>query len=353
MRHTRRGFTLIELLVVLAIIGVLLSLLVPAVQRVREAASRIHCASNLRQIALALHQYHDVNGSFPPGFSTGEGNDLEFASPAGGGGFGRILDYVEQEDLQRLRAPNASWYDPPNFAYVSTPVALYFCPSNRLTGNLDLQPLVPSAGRPLPNPAACDYILSKGANGATCSVSGVPGGARGVFDINSHTRLAEITDGTSQTFLVGEGAGGNTHYLVRWHYPDTTPAINPYTGQPQIADQSWSAGAMASSVLHSTNVPGASPLGVTALRGGFEPVLDEPMNHALVLAGIDCNHGCDNSGTEVGTYDTISGFHSMHGGGCNFAFADGSVHFLRQGIDPAVYRALSTMAGGEVVGDDF
>src|SRR5690242_19568944 len=195
MTPARRGFTLIELLVVLAIIAVLLALLIPAVQRVREAASRIHCASNLRQIALALHQYHDANGSFPPGLSTREGNDLEFASPAGGGAFGRILDYIEQDNLQRLRAPNASWYDPANFAYVSTPVPLYFCPSNRLTGSLDLQPLVPSAGRPLPNPAALDYIVSKGTNGASCSTVGVPVEARVVFDMNTHTRLAEITDG--------------------------------------------------------------------------------------------------------------------------------------------------------------
>jgi prepilin-type N-terminal cleavage/methylation domain-containing protein/prepilin-type processing-associated H-X9-DG protein len=353
MTPRRRGFTLIELLVVLAIIGVLLALLIPAVQRVREAASRIHCASNLRQIALALHEYHDVNGSFPPGFATSSGNDLEFANPAGGGAFGRILDFLEQDNLQRLRVPSASWYDPANFAYVSTPVPIYFCPSNRLTGNLDLQPLVPSAGRPLPNPAALDYIVSKGSNGAACALIGVPPAARGIFDMNTHTRLAEVTDGTSQTFLVGEGAGGNPRYLVRWHYPDTTPAINPYTGQPQVADESWSAGAMASSFLHSTNVPGASPLGVTALRGGFQPVFDEPMNNRLVLAGIDCNHGCDNSGTDVGTYDTISGFHSMHTGGCNFAFADGSVRFVRQDLDPAVYRALSTMAGGEVIGDDF
>ncbi len=353
MRRARRGFTLIELLVVLAIIAVLLALLLPAVQRVRETANRIHCASNLRQIVLAMQQYHDANGCYPPGFSTAQGNDLELASIAGGGGLARVLDYIEQDNLQRLRSPAATWYDPANFPYVSTPVAIYFCPSNRLTGNINLQPLVPAAGRPLPNPAACDYILCKGANGAVCTNCQVPGVARGVFDVNTQTRMAEITDGTSQTFLVGEGAGGNPHYLVRWHYPDTAPAINPYTGQPQVADQSWSAGAMASSVLHSTNVPGASTMGITALRGGFAPVYDEPMNNRLVLAAIDSNHGCDNSGTEVGTYDTISGFHSMHGGGCNFAFADGSVHFIPQSVDPAVYRGLSTMAGGEVVADDY
>jgi prepilin-type processing-associated H-X9-DG protein len=215
-----------------------------------------------------------------------------------------------------------------------------------------LQPLVPTAGRPLPNPGACDYAFCKGTNAAVCATQvEIPRPARGVFDVNSRVRLSDITDGTSLTFAIGEAAGGNPRYRVRWHHPDTAPALNPFTGQPQIADQSWAAGALANDILHSTKLAGGSTLGVTAERGGFTPVLDEPMNNLLVLAAIDNNHGCSNSDPNPGNYDTISGFRSLHVGGCNFLFCDGSVRFVNQAVAPDVYRGLSTMAGGEAVGD--
>ena len=187
------------------------------------------------------------------------------------------------------------------------------------------------------------------ANAALCRVTQVPRQARGVFDVNTRTRLADITDGTSHTFAIGEGAGSNPRYGIRRFYPDTVPASDLFPGQPDRIDQSWSSGPLATKTLHSNAFLYGSCFGVTAERGGHLPVLDEPMNHALVLAGIDCNHGCDNSGTEVGTYDTISGFHSMHSGGCNFAFADGSVRFVRATINVNTLAALVTKGGGEVV----
>src|SRR5207249_4147630 len=131
-------------------------------------------------------------------------------------------------------------------------------------------------------------------------------------------------------------------------YFDTTPAPDPLTGDPRVADQSWAAGALATNALRSTRFVWGSTLGVTALRGGFAPVLDEPLNNPLVLASIDYNQGCTNSGLAPRTFDTCSGFRSMHSGGCNFAFCDGSVRFVPQTVTAEVYRALSTMAGGEV-----
>jgi prepilin-type N-terminal cleavage/methylation domain-containing protein/prepilin-type processing-associated H-X9-DG protein len=350
MPNTRRAFTLIELLVVIAIIGVLIGLLLPAVQKVREAANRIRCANNLKEMGLALHNYHDAFGSFPPGIITGSDDDLQYGTSSG---FGLLLTFIEQDNLRSLWNPNVPWYDAANFQAVSTPVKLYYCPSNRATSNIDLQFLVAGAGRPLPNPAAGDYLMSKGTNAAVCSKIQIPVSARGVFDVNSKTRVTDIRDGTSTTFAIGEGAGGNPRYLIRRYYPDIGPDPDPVTGLPRQADQSWSAGSLANDALHSTQYTWGSTLGITALRGGHDPVLDEPMNNALVLAAIDNNNGCTNSGTEPGTYDTISGFRSVHSGGGNFLYSDGSVRFLSGAIDPEVYRALSTMAGGEVIPGDF
>jgi prepilin-type processing-associated H-X9-DG protein len=335
---------LIELLVVIAIIAVLIGLLLPAVQKVRESANRARCTNHLKQMALALHHYHDVYHALPPGMVTTGGDDLQFGSVSG---FVLLLDFLEQSNLRRQWDFSQAWYQGTNFQTVTIPVPLYFCPSNRTTGSVDLQFLVPIAGRPLPNPTAGDYLLSKGTNGALCNQTQVPYNARGVFDVNTHTRLSDISDGTSNTFALGEGAGGNPRYLIRADYFDTTPWINPVTGQPSPADQSWSSGPLATDALHSTHFLWGATLGVTALRGGFTPVLDEPMNNPLVLAAIDHNNGCMNSGLAPGTFDIISGFRSVHPGGCNFAYCDGSVRFLPQTTSAEVYRALSTIAGNE------
>src|SRR5262249_30171547 len=103
--------------------------------------------------------------------------------------------------------------------------------------------------------------------------------------------------------------------------------------------------------LHSIGLLGGSCLGVTAQRGGQVPPYDERMNNPLGLAALDFNNNCINSGTAPGTIDTLPGFRSVHNGGCNFLFCDGSVRFVRETVAPDTYRALSTMAGGEVLGD--
>jgi prepilin-type processing-associated H-X9-DG protein len=236
---------------------------------------------------------------------------------------------------------------------METQVKVFFCPANRSEGNIDLQFLVPYAGRPLPNPAACDYLLCKGANAALCRVCQVPAAGRGVFDVNTRTPLLSITDGTSCTFAVGEGAGNNPRFGIRHWWQDTTAATNLFPGQSTRIDQSWSAGPMATHQLHSLGLLGGSTMGVTALRGGYDPPFDEPMNNPLALPGLDCNNGCTNAGTAPGQYDTVSGFRSAHLGGCNFLFCDGSVRFVRQDVAPATYRALSTLGGDEVVGEDY
>jgi prepilin-type processing-associated H-X9-DG protein/prepilin-type N-terminal cleavage/methylation domain-containing protein len=344
----RAAMTLVELLVAIAIIGVLIGLLLPAVQKVREAAARASCLNNLKQLGLALHHHHDALGSFPPGYTVRGTDDLQMG---GFGGFIPLLPFLEQDNWIRRWDPNRNWYDPPNNDIVSVEVKVFYCPANRTGGVIDTSFLVPFAGRPLPRVAACDYLLCKGANAALCEMCQVPPTARGVFDVNTRTRLAEITDGTATTFAIGEGAGNNRRFGIRKFYPDTTPAQDLFPGQSSFIDQSWSSGPMATQALHSTGLLGGSCLGVTAERGGQADPFDERMNNSLGLAALDWNNGCTNSGTAPGAMDTISGFRSVHPGGCNFLFCDGSVRFVREAVAPDTYRALSTMAGGEVPGD--
>lgn len=344
----RRAFSLIELVVVVSIIALLVGLLLPAVQKARESANRSSCANNLKQMGLALQGYHDAFHGFPQGMIAGATDNLE---EGGTGAFVALLPFLEQDNWTNRWDSNQPWYEGPNFDLVAIQVKGYLCPSNRTIGRIDLSFLEPHARRPLPHPAACDYLLSKGTNAALCRSSQIPPEARGVFDVSSRTRLDEIRDGTCNTFAIGEGTGNNPKYAIRRYYAETGPATDLFPGQPTLIDQSWSSGPLATRSLHSIGFLFGSCLGVTAQRGGHALPFDEPMNRAPVLAALDFNNGCANAGTTPGSYDTISGFRSVHTDGCNFLFCDGSVRFLNQQLSATTYRALSTRAGGEITVD--
>jgi prepilin-type processing-associated H-X9-DG protein len=203
-----------------------------------------------------------------------------------------------------------------------------------------------------PFAASCDYAFSKGTNAAlNHDWTRMPAETRGVFAIHQPgekgLRLLDIRDGTSTTFAMGDAAAGTPTYLVRDLNNPTQPVINALTGQPIVLEQSWSA----ASVGDPTHPYWGSVFAVTAEYGLPPDVRDEPMNRRPATPTI---HGGDPRGDNRLGRDFVGGFRSLHPGGCNFLFCDGSIHFVAQTIQPDVYRALSTYAGGEVLsGADY
>jgi prepilin-type N-terminal cleavage/methylation domain-containing protein/prepilin-type processing-associated H-X9-DG protein len=369
----RKGFTLVELLVVLAIIAVLIGLLLPAVQRVREAASRLRCLSNLKQIGLAMHGYHDAVGYFPPGITTwANGEDAAHT------GFTYMLPYLEQDNLYRQIDLTKQWYNKANYAPVAVEVPLFYCPSNRTRGSMDLTAEIYAWGGSMPpRVGSTDYILCKGANAAIHQdATLIPLACRGIFNVYPDmtnpdftnfngegaplvVRMTDITDGASNTFAIGEGAGNTPRFLLRQMKVNnqggiivgSVPAVNPYTGQYIQPDQAWSA----ASLSGENNPWYASIFGVTAQYGLGPDPGDEPMNSRLVMPSAyeDTEFSPFFFGDNRDRLAFISGFRSMHTGGCNFLFCDGSVRWVSETIRPNIYRALSTYAGGEVIAGDF
>jgi prepilin-type processing-associated H-X9-DG protein len=318
---------------------------------VREAANRAQCANQLKQLGIALHHYHDVKKCFPPGLVTDQAN----TSDADSTGFTFLLPYLEQDAAYKLYSFDEPWYAQANYQAVGLQIPLFFCPTNRSGGSIDLKPLEAEWACTLPpTAAACDYAFSKGANGALHrNWQRTPLAARGVFgirgtsEVSAGVRLTDITDGTSSTLAMGEAAGGSTQFLVRDLQNPTLPATMVLTGQPVAVEQSWGA----AGVGDSSHPWYGSVLGVTAQYGLVPDPRDEPMNRKPVTPSV---YGGDPRGDNASGRDFVSGFRSLHPGGCNFLFCDGSVRFVAETIRADVYRALSTYAGGEAVtGEDY
>jgi prepilin-type N-terminal cleavage/methylation domain-containing protein len=297
--RSARGFTLIELLVVIAIIAILIGLLLPAVQKVRESAARSQCLNNLKQIGLALHNYHDANQSLPPGyFASGPYEDGSNDTVPGWGWATYILPYLEQGNLYNqfnLSQPVQ------NFPGIQTLLKLYLCPSDDYS-------TAPFAV--LNAFGAVTVIAAPSSYAATCGpdASDVadPTGL-GVFHRNSRTRFADIIDGTSQTVMVGDRAWADSQGI-------------------------W-AGAPAGGMMR----PGSRNHWRTATLPAPGLVL---AHNNFINIKTDADGGLDD-------------FSSYHIGGVNLLFADGTVHFVRSitgdGQDRWDFWALGTRAGGEVI----
>jgi prepilin-type N-terminal cleavage/methylation domain-containing protein/prepilin-type processing-associated H-X9-DG protein len=300
----RRGFTLIELLVVIAIIAVLVGLLLPAVQRVREASNRAKCQNNLKQIGLALYNYHDNTGRFPPGYQTQVAADNSDLGP-GWGWAAFLLDDLEQGNLKQQIRFDLDIRDPLNANARVTVLPIFVCPSDI---TLDTFTVVDANGNPLVDVARANYTAMNGVLG----VSSDAFDNNGAFLRNKRFRTAHITDGLSNTLFVGERATNMSK--VTWTGA-VTGGVVPAQRYPDPADQL-------------ANAEAASALVLSHGSRSHIP------NDQLVFDA-----------------DATS---SYHPGGVNFLFGDGSVRMISNGINGPVYEALLTRAGNEPIpGDAF
>jgi prepilin-type N-terminal cleavage/methylation domain-containing protein/prepilin-type processing-associated H-X9-DG protein len=302
------GFTLVELLVVITIIGILIALLLPAVQSAREAARRMQCAGNFKQAGIALHNYHSAIGCFPPGtlnwvHSCGASPSAPSGGYEGWGWASFILPYIEQQALYdqfNFRGDTnnyASPGNPNNLIQAATRIATYICPSDPQNGELVAYTSNTYAGHSgIADEDVAVSNLAGVSDSVTCFCNGSTlkrlGNADGVMANGESCDIARITDGTSNTLIIGEITGGPT---------------GSHRGRPWLDYNVFST--------------------------------EDGINAISTLPG---------GATDFSWVD--SGFSSYHPGGCHFLLADGSVSFISQNVNQNLLAALTTRASKNSVG---
>lgn len=308
------GFTLIELLVVIAIIAVLIALLLPAVQAAREASRRVSCVNNLKQIGLALHNYHETNNVFPPGYcsywraDTGDAGTAEDDIGPGWAWGSMILPQLEQSSLYNGINFSLTMTYPQNQTAQLYRINAYLCPSDYT------KPSVPvrdeSNSTTMYTVGSANYIGMYGLG----EIGAAPGAGNGMFFRNSRISFAQIVDGSSQTLAIGERSH-NLSY-VTW----TGRAVGGY--------------------LFKTST----------IEGGTDTFAADPEEaFTMILGPVGTEDG---QRTPNDSMAHVEDYWSRHPGGVNFLFADGSVRMIKNSISAMIYRALATRSGGEVVSAD-
>lgn len=313
----RRAFTLVELLVVIAIIGVLVGMLLPAVQSAREAARRNGSLSNLKQIGIALHGYHDAKRFLPSGFRStttgswsGVSNDAVPESGPGWSFFAALLPYLEESALHAQIRFDLPITDPLNKAARESIVPIFVDPGDTAARLID----VTDSGSP-PAAANVPTVLTQA---AVCSYAGCLGTESyerqpftGVFHRNSKIRLADITDGTSKTIGVGERM--SRHTRSSW--------VGVVPGQELVY------------------APESPRYDAAQLSFNFRPAITAVLVH--VASSVPSLQG------------SPGGFIGPYKAGTNFLNLDGSCRLVSEATPRDIYRALCTRAGGELIGSDY
>jgi len=307
-RFRRRAFTLIELLVVIAIIAILVALLLPAVQQAREAARRSSCKNNLKQLALAMHNYHDAHSVFPYGWQ----REVSGATHRRECFFHRLLPFIEQgalSDVYEADETEYVFYIPKSLA--GTPVDVYMCPSD---------PAGPATGGSgNDNGFQGNYVVCAGGD---VDSSGIPIGltgskTTGLFYQSSSTKFRDVRDGTSNTLMWGEG-------IIRGSTGGSWGGLGGY----------W----------------GGAPHGSFGFSTAETPNTSVPDRVYSCKSTTFPNAPCEN-GNADGLAGRYNFSRSYHDGGVQFALADGSTRFISENIDRLTFRYLGQIQDGEVLGE--
>jgi prepilin-type N-terminal cleavage/methylation domain-containing protein len=301
-RSAQAAFTLIELLVVLAILAVLVGLLLPAVQKVRDAAARMSCQNNLKQIGIALHNYHGREGAFPPGYRCQVQASPKATAP-GWGWAALLLPDLEQDNLYRRINLDRPVEDPSHQAVRTTVLKLFVCPADRSTGVFTVYS---EANAPLADAATNSYAAC---HGTGPDIEEALDDFNGMFSRNSRVGVLDVTDGTSNTIAIGERASlfARTPWAGAVNFGTTRVTPGAPTSNPDAVDEAPTQ-VLVHIAAHTVNDPNADP----------------------------------------------EDFFSPHTAVGMFLFADGSVRPLHARVRLDVLSALATRAGNETVSpDDF